>query len=51
VDSTLYILNAQVYESTNPENPTDEQKAFDDKNAALYRRVGASFDASKRIFD
>ena len=51
VDSTLYILNAQVYESTNPENPTDEQKAFDEENAALYRRVGATFDASKRIFD
>ena len=51
VDSTLYILNAQVYESTNPESPTDEQKAFDEENAALYRRVGATFDASKRIFD
>jgi len=51
VDSTLYILNAQVYESSNPENPTDEQKAFDEENAALYRRVGATFDASKRIFD
>ena len=50
VDNTLYILNAQVYETTDPEKPTEEQKAFDEANAELYRRVGATFDVSKRIF-
>ena len=50
VDSTLYILNAQVYETADPENPTEEQKAFDAKNMDLYKQVGATFDASKAIF-
>ena len=49
VDSTLYILNAQVYETADPENPTEEQKAFDAKNMDLYKQVGATFDASKAI--
>lgn len=51
VDGTLYILNAQAYETADPERPTEEQKAKDEENSALYRRVGATFDASRRIFE
>ena len=51
VDGTLYILNAQAYETADPERPTEEQKAKDEENSALYRSVGATFDASRRIFE
>jgi len=50
-DSTLYILNAQVYETADPENPTEAQKSTDEANMELYRQIGATFDVSKRIFD
>ena len=51
VDGTLYILNAQAYETADPERPTEEQKVKDEENSALYRSVGATFDASRRIFE
>lgn len=50
-DSTLYILNAQVYETADPENPTEAQKSTDEANMELYRQIGSTFDVSKRIFD
>lgn len=50
-DSTLYILNAQVYETADPVNPTEAQKSTDEANMELYRQIGSTFDVSKRIFD
>jgi len=50
VDSTLYILNAQVYETADPERPTKEQLDADALNLALYRTVADSFDAGKKAF-
>lgn len=50
VDNTLYILNAQVYETADPEKPTEEQLDADALNLELYRKVADSFDAGKKAF-
>ncbi|OUS42633.1 hypothetical protein BE221DRAFT_142290 [Ostreococcus tauri] len=50
VDSTLYILNAQYFETADPERPTDPQLALDQYNLALHRKVAESFDAGKAAF-
>ena len=40
VDGTLYILNAQAYETADPERPTEEQKVKDEKTPPSFEAWG-----------